>query len=165
MASCTACPSNCSPASDGRRLLESHVVSYVPSGSVLAVLRRRRSHPRRRSRRLAVSASPPERADRGVRAPRPSRVASTTSTLANSGRFHLPTMRRDRSAASSGEPDDGPARRRRPPRRREARAARAAIKSCISPSTEFRAPSSRRAPRCCFTRQRPTTECCRPVRS
>jgi CHAT domain-containing protein len=42
--------------SDGRRLLDSHVVSYTPSGSVLAVLRERGGRPTTRSA-LAVSAT------------------------------------------------------------------------------------------------------------
>ena len=44
--------------SDGRTLLESHVVSYVPSGSVLAVLRSAATPPQNQGV-LAVSASPP----------------------------------------------------------------------------------------------------------
>jgi CHAT domain-containing protein/tetratricopeptide (TPR) repeat protein len=56
-------------SASGRRLLETHVVSYVPSGSVLSVLRERRveSVPRRAT--LAISASPlsdaPARATNG----------------------------------------------------------------------------------------------------
>ena len=46
------------PGKDGRRLLQSHVVSYVPSGSVLKVLRTERSASARSLRALAVSASP-----------------------------------------------------------------------------------------------------------
>jgi CHAT domain-containing protein/predicted negative regulator of RcsB-dependent stress response len=42
----------------GHRLLETHVVSYVPSGSVLAVLRNRRANTEPTRTALAVSASP-----------------------------------------------------------------------------------------------------------
>lgn len=42
----------------GHRLLDSHVVSYVPSGSVLTILRRRGSNARPPRMALAVSASP-----------------------------------------------------------------------------------------------------------
>ena len=42
----------------GRRLLESHIVSYVPSGSVLAVLRDHRVGPTPLHTALAISASP-----------------------------------------------------------------------------------------------------------
>lgn len=42
----------------GGRLLESHVVSYVPSGSVLVILRNRETTGRRHQVALAVSASP-----------------------------------------------------------------------------------------------------------
>ena len=44
----------------GKRLIESHVLSYVPSGSVLAVLRKRQTEPRPHRMVLAVSASPIE---------------------------------------------------------------------------------------------------------
>lgn len=43
----------------GRPLLESHVVSYIPSGSILAVLRSRRPDEGTRRAALAVAASPP----------------------------------------------------------------------------------------------------------
>jgi CHAT domain-containing protein len=42
----------------GRRLLESHVVSYVPSGAVLAVLRDRRAGAMPARAALAIGASP-----------------------------------------------------------------------------------------------------------
>lgn len=51
------------PPPESRRLIDSHVVSYVPSGSVLAVLRRPAKSPTPTLRALSVSASPPERAD------------------------------------------------------------------------------------------------------
>jgi CHAT domain-containing protein/predicted negative regulator of RcsB-dependent stress response len=45
-------------ASSGRRLLETHVVSYVPSGSVLTLLRERKANGSPSKSALAVSASP-----------------------------------------------------------------------------------------------------------
>jgi hypothetical protein len=82
----------------GRRLLETHVVSYVPSGSVLSVLRERRVEfvPRRAT--LAITASPlaeaPVGATNGVQ--RTSSEASTTSISASFRPFHLQTTRRAR---------------------------------------------------------------------
>lgn len=46
------------PGSTGPRLLETHVLSYVPSGSVLTVLREREAGPTPARAALAVSASP-----------------------------------------------------------------------------------------------------------
>jgi CHAT domain-containing protein len=46
------------PSSAGRRLIETHVFSYVPSGSVLAILRERQVDEMRPLTALAVSASP-----------------------------------------------------------------------------------------------------------
>lgn len=46
------------PGSTGPRLLETHVLSYVPSGSVLTVLREREAGPTPARTALAVSASP-----------------------------------------------------------------------------------------------------------
>jgi len=48
------------PHVDGRRLLETHVVSYVPSGSVLVLLRERQGENLPTRSALAVSASPTE---------------------------------------------------------------------------------------------------------
>lgn len=57
----------------GKRLLETHVVSYTPSGSVLATLRRRQVRVNRPRIALAVSASPPNeelgKGERSVSAP------------------------------------------------------------------------------------------------
>jgi CHAT domain-containing protein/Tfp pilus assembly protein PilF len=44
--------------SSGRRLLESHIVTYIPSGSVLAILRNRSPQPEPSKMALAMSASP-----------------------------------------------------------------------------------------------------------
>ncbi|MEO8502138.1 MAG: CHAT domain-containing protein, partial [Vicinamibacteria bacterium] len=49
----------------GRPLIESHVVSYVPSGSVLAILRGRRVQNMPQRMALAVSASPPTESPSG----------------------------------------------------------------------------------------------------
>jgi CHAT domain-containing protein len=48
--------------SDGRRLLDAHVVSYTPSGSVLAILRKRGAQSAPMRAVLAVSASPQDEA-------------------------------------------------------------------------------------------------------
>ena len=84
------------PGKDGRRLLESHVVSYVPSGSVLTVLRSERAAPARSRRALAVSASPPP-LPASLGPARPSRAICTTWTRHSSARCRRRTMRRGRS--------------------------------------------------------------------
>ena len=55
----------------GRRLLETHVVSYAPSGSVLTILRNRRAQSTATRAALAVSASPTGGNSAGEPAPAP----------------------------------------------------------------------------------------------
>jgi CHAT domain-containing protein len=63
------------PASSGQALLHSHVVSYTPSGSVLAILRNRAAQPTVTRVALAVSASPDATGPDGTA------TASTASVL------------------------------------------------------------------------------------